>query len=242
MKKNTRSIESIWHELLLDIKEGQYKADAFLPSEMELATRLGISRTQLRDGLAILEQNGFITRRRGVGAAINRHVADIKTRIDLEVEFLDMIEEAGYKPGGQLMGIETIRNKESAARKLGVSLSSQILKVTKLITADGQPAILCSDHIAYETIKRFDYTPQELELPIFHFIENYCLTNIFMDITEIKPVNADPYLSQTLQVAEGTALLYLDEVAYNEANDIILYSEEYYVDGILNHMVLRKKI
>ncbi len=242
MRKQTRSIESIWHELLLDIKEGQYMSDAYLPSEMELATRLGISRTQLRDGLAILEQNGFITRRRGVGAAINRHVADIKTRIDLEVEFLDMIAESGYKPGAQLLGVETIRHKERAAQRLGVSSSSQILAVTKLITADGRPAILCTDHIAYEKIKRFDYTPQELELPIFHFIENYCLTSIYMDITEIKPVNADSYLSQTLRVAEGSALLYLDEVAYNQANDIILYSEEYYVDGILNHMVLRKKI
>lgn len=242
MKTQKRTIESIWHELLLDIKEGQYKDADFLPSEVDLANRLGISRTQLRDGLAILEQNGFITRKRGVGAAINRHVLEIKTRIDLELEFLDMIQQAGYQAGAHLIGVEMGGLNEKAASKLEVSPSSQILTVSKLITADDRPAILCTDHIAYEKIKRFDFSKEELALPIFHFIENFCLTSIFMDITEIIPVKADVRLSELLNVPEGEALLYLDEIAYNEDNDIILYSEEYYVNGILNHMVLRKKI
>lgn len=242
MKKLNRSIASIWYELLLDIKHGQYKDDAFLPSEMELANRLGISRTQLRDGLAVLEQNGFITRRRGVGASINRHVADIKVRIDLEVEFLDMIEQAGFRPASEVLEIDTVSHDEKVAAKLGVAPSSRILKVKKLYTADGQPAILCTDHIAYEKIKKFDYSLEELGLPIFHFIENYCLTSILMDITEIIPVNADADLAKHLKVREGEAILYLDEIAYNEDNDIILYSEEYYINGLINHMVLRKKI
>lgn len=237
-----RSVESIWHELLWDIKDGRFKEADFLPPEMELAAKLGISRTQLRDGLAVLEQNGFITRRRGVGAAINRHVVNIKTRIDLEVEFLDMIAQAGYEPGVIILGTKILSDDANAATKLRVPPASMILSVEKLITADGRPTILCNDHIAFENIKRFDYTEQDLALPIFHFIENFCQTEIFMDITEIRPVNADKRLSKILKINEGNALLYLDEIAYNKDNEIILYSEEYYADGILNHMVLRKKI
>lgn len=242
MQEVMRSVESIWHELLLDMKKGRFKDHDLLPPEIELANDLGISRTQLRDGLAILEQNGFITRRRGVGAVINRHIVNIKTRIDLELEFLDMVEQAGYVPGVKTLGNRIITGKKDIAEKLGVSPASMILTIEKVITADGKPAIFCTDHIAFEKIKRFDYSDEELSLPIFHFIENYCQTQIYMDITEIMPVNADARLSEIFNIPEGEALLYLDEIAYNDRNEIILYSKEYYVNGILNHYVLRKKI
>ncbi|NLA82768.1 MAG: GntR family transcriptional regulator, partial [Clostridiaceae bacterium] len=213
-----------------------------LPPEIELANDLGISRTQLRDGLAILEQNGFITRRRGVGAVINRHIVNINTRIDLELEFLDMVEQAGYVPGVKTLGNRIITGNKDIAEKLGVSPASMILAIEKVITADDKPAIFCIDHIAFEKIRRFDYSDEELSLPIFYFIENYCQTQIYMDITEIIPVNADEQLGELFNIPVGQALLYLDEIAYNDRNEIILYSKEYYVNGILNHYVLRKKI
>ena len=113
--RNDRSVSSIWNELLYDIRFGRYKDADKLPPETELAAKLGISRTQLRDGLAILEQSGFITRRRRIGTVINRHVTEVSTRIDLEVEFLDMIAQAGYIPGTIHLEVKTITDNEKVA-------------------------------------------------------------------------------------------------------------------------------
>ena len=84
-------------QLLADMKEGAYAHCERLPRESVLAEKLGISRTQLRDILASLEREGFITRRHGVGTIINRHVLEATARMDIEVEFLDMIRQSGYK-------------------------------------------------------------------------------------------------------------------------------------------------
>ena len=84
-------------QLLSDMREGRYAACERLPRESVLAEKLGISRTQLRDVLASLEREGFITRRHGVGTIINRHVLNAHTRMDIEVEFLDMIRQSGHQ-------------------------------------------------------------------------------------------------------------------------------------------------
>ena len=60
--------------LLQAMQTGEYAHSDRLPRESVLAEKLGISRTQLRDILASLEREGFITRRHGVGTLINRHV------------------------------------------------------------------------------------------------------------------------------------------------------------------------
>ena len=59
--------------ILIDaMKTGQYANCRQLPSEKELAEKLNVSRTMLRDVLAALEREGLITRRHGVGTIINR--------------------------------------------------------------------------------------------------------------------------------------------------------------------------
>ena len=66
-------------QLLSAMRNGEYAHSERLPRESALAVTLGISRTQLRDVLASLEREGFITRRHGVGTIINRHVLDVQT-------------------------------------------------------------------------------------------------------------------------------------------------------------------
>ena len=80
--------------LLAAMQDGIFAHCERLPRESVLAEQLGISRTQLRDSLATLEREGFITRRHGVGTMINRHVLSVQTRMDIEVEFMDMIRQA----------------------------------------------------------------------------------------------------------------------------------------------------
>ena len=53
---------------------------------------------------------------------------------------------------------------------------------------------------------------------------------------------ADEELSSLLEIEVGDLMLRFNEVAYNIDNEIVLYSQESYVDGISNHQTLRKKI
>ena len=99
MSQNPRQSKSIWAQLLTAMQVGEYAHCDRLPRESVLSEMLGISRTQLRDILASLDREGFITRRHGVGTIINRHVLGTSARMDIEVEFLDMIRQSGHTPG-----------------------------------------------------------------------------------------------------------------------------------------------
>ena len=50
------------------------------------------------------------------------------------------------------------------------------------------------------------------------------------------------WLAEILNVDKQAPLLYMDEIGYSFMGEPLLYSREYYVDGILSHKVLRKKI
>lgn len=97
MDQGLQLSEEVTRRLLEEIRFGRYQDMKKLPPEVELAGQLGVSRTLLRDCLAILEREGFISRKHGVGTVINKHVLDVETRMDLEKEFLDMVKDAGYQ-------------------------------------------------------------------------------------------------------------------------------------------------
>lgn len=58
---------NVYDELLLQITKGQYPLGSRLPSEPDLASRLGISRATLRQALALLQDDGLVRNIRGKG-------------------------------------------------------------------------------------------------------------------------------------------------------------------------------
>ncbi len=234
--------DTVWYALLADIREGRFKDCSKLPTETELSAELGISRTQLRDALAILEQDGFVSRRRGVGTVINRHIVNVDTRMDLEMEFDTMLRFAGYNSTPMLLGVEVKTNDAHIANKLEVSLNTPILTAVKLMLADERPAIFFIDYIAFSIINDFSYTHADLEHNVFHFLEKFCHEEVAYDLTEVKPIVADSRLSDILKIDVGDPLLYLEEQAFNIENKVVMYSQEYYPDGILKQTIFRRKI
>lgn len=238
--KPTQS-KSIRAQLLSAMRDGEYAHCDRLPRESVLSEKLGISRTQLRDILASLDREGFITRRHGVGTIINRHVLGAQGRMDIEVEFLDMIRQSGRAPGVAFVRGTDGTADEKAAGQLGVPVGTPVLQISRLCTADGRPAIYCEDLVEKAKIQRL-YTGAELHQPIFDFLQNVCGLSSYLDLTDLRPVAADAFLAGIFQVPEGTPLLSMDEVDYDIDGAPVFVSREYFTDGIFRHTVLRKKL
>jgi GntR family transcriptional regulator len=234
--------QTVRARLLSEMREGRFSGCERLPRESVLAPLLGISRTQLRDSLALLEREGFISRRHGVGTVINRHVLSIQTRMDLEEEFLDMVRAAGYQPDVAFVKAYEMACDADIAQKLHIEPGAKVLRVSRLVTADGRPAIYCDDYIDWQKIKDTSYDEQSLLMPIFYFLTTYCGVEPVMDVTEVRPVIADRRLAEILAVAPGAPLLFMDEIDYDIEGTPAFCSAEYYIDGIIKHTVMRKKL
>ncbi len=236
--QESRSVRAHLLETLMD---GAFADAGRLPAESELAVQLGISRTQLRDSLATLEREGFITRRQGIGTVINRHVLSVANRMDIEVEFMDMVRHSGKTPGVDFVKTEMTTCGAHAAACLKIEQGEMILKVSRLVTADGAPAVYCEDHVPYGLIKR-PISGADFNRPIFDFLREFCETEPYMDLTDVHPCAADDFLAALFRVSPGTPLLFLDEVDYDIEGRPILYSAQHYVEGGVRHTVMRKKL
>lgn len=71
---------AVYSRLADGIRSGVFELGSALPRETELGIALGVSRTVVREALMLLEEDGLIITRRGVG----RFVADDLPRVGLE--------------------------------------------------------------------------------------------------------------------------------------------------------------
>ena len=235
------SPKAIRAELIRAMRDGPYASADHLPPETELSQTLGISRTQLRDILAVLEQEGYITRRHGIGTIINRHVVNIPVRMDIETEFLDMILLSGHQPALAFVHIREYPANEEIAQSLNLTPGTPVVCIDRLCTADGQPAIYCEDIIAKSRIRKA-YVPENLQRPIFDFLRDFCSLSPYMDLTDLRPVAADEKLAGLFRLPLGTPLLCMREVDYDISGAPIFYSMQHFADGIFRHTVMRKKL
>lgn len=227
--------------LLTDMRDGPYANCERLPRESVLAEKLNISRTQLRDILASLEREGFITRRHGVGTIINRHVLNVQTRMDIELEFLDMIRQSGHTAAVEFVRVSDGTADEKIASQLQLPVGTPIIRIARLCTADGKPAIYCED-IVEKALAQGDYTIDDFQLPIFHFLKQFCGVIPYLDLTDVRPTAADAELGEIFGVPIGTPLLNMDEVDFDIDGKPVFCSNEYFIDGVFKLTVMRKKL
>lgn len=231
----------ICHELLQEMKIGKYAHCDRLPRETELAEHFGISRTRLRDTLALLEQEGVITRRHGVGTIINRHVLQVTNRMDMEVEFLDIIRQNGYEPAMTRVHLKEEQADPFFANKLQISPGTEIVCITRVCTANGKPAIYCEDVLEKRLLQE-EFTLKDLEAPIFHFLKKVCGVETYMDLTRLHAVAASAEIAEILEIPVGTPLLNMEEVDYDIDGKVVFYSRQYFIDEFFEQTVMRKKI
>lgn len=233
--------KEIRQKLIYEMKEGKYSGEERLPRETVLAAEFGISRNHLRDVLAQLEREGFITRRHGVGTVINQHVINVKNRMDIETEFLDIIRQNGHEAAISYVTYSEEPADMFIAEKLQILEGEMVLRVCRMCTADGRPAIYCEDVVEKNLIKK-EYGTKDLEPPIFYFLQKFCGIEAYMDLTQLHAVAAEEKVADALEVAKGTPLLNMEETDYDIDGNIIFYSSQYFIDDIFEQTVLRKKL
>lgn len=236
--------ERVEAELLHRITVGEYRYERYLPPEIGIAEDLGISRNILRDVLAVLEQEGFISRRRGVGTLLNRHVLSIKTRMDLYDEFWDIVTSAGYTPGRKFFPIREEKCSQDLANKLQLSVDSNVICFPQVVTANNQSAIFCNDYIPANLLEDSDVSNSDLdnEKTVFDLLEKRESERTFMTISDVYAVLSDEIPFELEDVDSGVPVILLESIHYTFKGKPLFSSKEYYLNGLIKQSLVRKKI
>jgi GntR family transcriptional regulator len=215
-----------------------------LPTEPELARQLGVSRGTLRQSIAILEQEGLVSRRHGLGTFVVPHTARLRNVLNNNSGVTELIRSTGGLPGTALLTVSRLAAEGRVAEKLGVSAGEPLILIERVRTADGLPVAYTVDHLPAGRLQSRGIGVDELERVLHDRGSLYaCLreAGLVVDggVADLRAVNADRWLAARLQVKVGAPLLLLGQVDYEMGGAAIIYSDEY-LPAYLTVQVWRK--
>lgn len=221
-----------------DIEVGIYKEKEKLPSEFDLAKQLGVSRATLREALRILEEENVIIRRHGVGTFVNARPL-FTSGIEQLNSVTDMILQAGMKPGTIFLSSTTMGPTEEDIRHFSCSMDDEIVVIERVRTANGEPVVYCIDKIPEKILAdKFSYEQES----IFDILEVKANRKITYAVAQIVPLGYHEKVSPILECDPETALLVLKQMHFDEMDEPILYSVNYFRADKFSFHVLRKRI
>jgi GntR family transcriptional regulator len=242
MQENNQVSQKITQELLGEIREGRFKNATALPPEVQLAEEFKVSRNAVREALARLEREGWIARKHGVGTLINRHVIDAGTRLDLNYEFKKTLEISGHEVKIKNFEPRRVSACSEMAAKLNIPVGDELLRVSRLFMADDKPAIYCVDYFPVRLLITETVTKDQYKNSFFEFMQKHCNISVESSLAEIRARQVTEEAAQALNVSESTVLLTMEEVSYDLHSRSVLFSEAFFIDRMIHHTIVRKKI
>jgi GntR family transcriptional regulator len=200
-----RPVAEARHRLLDLISTGALRPGDRLGTERELALRLSVSRSTLRQVLAVLAESGII--RRVPGRAGGTFVAHAKVDRDLSVivGLPEYLRRQGFLAGTQVLSATMTGADEVTAGHLAVPVSSLVVEIVRIRLADGTPLSL--ERARFPA----DLFPGLLDLPLggslYHLLElNYGIRpEEVVEHLEVAEAAADE--AALLGVGQGAPLL-----------------------------------
>ena len=218
--------------LLEELENGRYSGAAQLPSELELASDLGVSRTVVRDALSELERDGYLERVRGIGTLVNRDVVRVENRMDQKLEFYKMIRAIGKEPRSDNLSVTREIASPALAEKLQLPTDAPqtLVFVRRRVLADETPVLYSTDILPLALFggKRLDTI--DFSRPIFEIVAQYCHMEVTETLTTLHAVQGTPSIRRQLGLRPEQALLQLDEICYSRTCKPVLCCQTCYTD------------
>lgn len=222
-----------------DIETGVFKENEKLPSEFELSKSLGVSRATLREALRLLEEENVIVRRHGVGTFVNPKPL-FTSGIEHLSSISSMIEAAGMEPGSRFLKATEAVPSEEDLKRFQCDGEDKILTIERVRTADGEPVVYCIDKLPASSLPP-DFVNNK-EVSLFSALEQSGNIHVAYAVTYIDPVGYHEQASPILNCGRETALLVLKQLHYDDHDQVVLYSKNYFRADKFSFHVVRKRV
>lgn len=233
-------------DLRAAIRSGAFGSDGRLPSEPALSQQLGVSRPTVRHALAVLEQEGLVVRRQGLGTFVRTSVAELADLLNNNTGLTETIRAAGQRPGTSRLLVGEMPADARIAGHLAIEVGERVATIERVRTADERPVAFTRDFIPADLLIDHDVTPDRMEA--FTRSEGGSLYQslsvaglpIEYGVAKVLPALPPPEVVAYLGLEPGTLLLLLEQTDYTASDRPILFAEEYLVPGPLSLYAFRR--
>ena len=210
-----------------------------LPSEPDLAQRLGVSRATLREAMRTFETQGLIRRRQGSGTFVTHPTQVLESGLEVLESIETMAQRIGLPVTIGTLVVEQRTPNEDECRALKITCDVEVTKVTRVILANGRPAAFLIDILPQDIL-----SPQDLQTGFTGSVLDLLLRHgepeLMVSRTEIGAVTASHEVARALAIQRGDVLLRFVAELYSTSGRVVDYSFSYFLPGYFRFHVVRR--
>ncbi|MCP4976466.1 MAG: GntR family transcriptional regulator [Maribacter sp.] len=206
------------------IKEDEYRnGNSFLPKEVTLAKKLGVSRNTVRQAVNTLVNEHLIERKKGVGTkVVNKKIA---TRLDHWISFTKEMRKQGIKVVNYLVSISLVAAPKEVYDALAVSKSKELWRLEK-IRGSKEAKYLYS--VSYFHPRVGITGDEDFTTPLYELLENTHDTIVATSKERISAIKANKELSSILELPLNMPILKRDRLVCDPGDRPVEYNIVYY--------------
>lgn len=144
-----QSVVPLYYQIQQGLSEqircGELKPGQIMPSEQEIAARLGVSRMTARQALKSLCSRGLAFSQRGKGTFVSR--TKLEKNFRQLLSFSEEMKGRGSRPGSKVLAFKRIAAEEDVAEALHLNPSEEVIFLRRVRIADSAPLCIEATHL-----------------------------------------------------------------------------------------------
>jgi GntR family transcriptional regulator len=209
-----------------------------LPTEREISASFDVGRTTVREALKLLEQDGIVQARQGLGRFLSA-IPRIQRPITRLESVTEMMRSLGYEVTNRVVSVDEGHATDEEAAALRLPPGALVLRLERVRLHRGEPLIYSLDVMPRGAISG---APRDIDWSgsLLLELERHGKT-IASATAEIRAVTMPTDLAARLELPRSAAWLLMVHVNLGEGGEPVIYSHDYYRGDIITFNVLRRR-
>ncbi|QJB32288.1 GntR family transcriptional regulator [Chitinophaga oryzae] len=213
-------VENLLREL---IKQPEYQAGKLLPNELELAKKLAVSRTTLRQAINKLVYEELLVRKKRLGTKVAQPKMSSKSMNWLS--FTQEMLARGITIKNYELHISWVYPDEQIAAFFDIRTDRKIMKLERLRGNTQEPFVY---FISYFHPRIGLTGDEDFKKPLYEMLEQEHYFVATLSKEEISSRTADKMIASKLEIDLGSAILFRKRFVYDQAERPMEYNLGYY--------------
>jgi GntR family transcriptional regulator len=220
------------------INQGHYPVGGFLPKELDMCSQFQVSRQTVRSAIAILEQQGLISRKKRAGTRIESTGLDRAYSYDLNsINDLIYLAESHLR---KILSRQDLIVDQALHLQYGLPMGEHYIALDTLrLNAQPDPGVFSYTKLFFpqvheNLIARFDQYPHKL---IALILEEFSNTPISHIQQSLQCISVDSTAQHFLDLKQGDTRLCITRKYFTAAEELLLMSYSIHQDPHFSYSI-----